>query len=379
MKILANVLAAVLFVLLVNGADLGAPLVARASAQGAAKGFGAAKGPGAFAKGGRVQDDAAAPADLPRWVDTHVHLRAPQPGAFGPAVVNAVSVMDRAGMRRMIIMPPPFPDDATRNSWDFDAIAPLIARNADRLSFLGGNRLNQIIANTPPDSVTPETRLRFEAEAAAVVKAGAVGFGEIGILHLSRFPGHPYQNSPADHPLLLLLADIAARERKVIDLHMDLYEHDAAPPSRYPSPPNPASVPSNVGSLEKLLAHNRAALFVLAHFGSDITGQWSVELARRLLSRNPNLHMSIKLRPPEGGNAAFAAQGVVKSDWKALLSEYPDRFIIGTDSFFAPPAANVTQFEPRALYDFLTDLPPEIRSRIAAGNAERLYRLSSSN
>jgi hypothetical protein len=62
------------------------------------------------------------------------------------------------------------------------------------------------------DRVTPKSIRDFEEESEALVKAGAVGFGEIAVEHFSSGRGgHPYESTSPDHPLLLALADIAAK------------------------------------------------------------------------------------------------------------------------------------------------------------------------
>src|SRR6266853_6559367 len=62
-----------------------------------------------------------------------------------------------------------------------------------------------------------EIRRTFRERAEEIVRQGAVGFGEMTAEHFAG--GTPYQYAPADHPLFLLLADIAAQHRVVIDFH----------------------------------------------------------------------------------------------------------------------------------------------------------------
>lgn len=53
-----------------------------------------------------------------------------------------------------------------------------------------------------------------------IAKAGAIGFGEIAIEHLSSGRGaHPYESVPADHPLLFALVDVASRLSMPVDIH----------------------------------------------------------------------------------------------------------------------------------------------------------------
>ena len=100
----------------------------------------------------------------------------------------------------------------------------------------------------------------FRREAEAIVKAGAVGFGEIAAEHFSSGRGnHPYESTRPDHPLLLALADIAAEHDMPIDLHMEAVPQDMPFPGRRAGGANPENLKENISGLERLLAHNRNA------------------------------------------------------------------------------------------------------------------------
>ena len=61
------------------------------------------------------------------------------------------------------------------------------------------------------------------SRAEELLRQGVVGFGELSIEHLSlpQSPVKDYEYAPADSPLMLLLADIAAQHNVPIDLHME--------------------------------------------------------------------------------------------------------------------------------------------------------------
>ena len=63
-----------------------------------------------------------------------------------------------------------------------------------------------------------------------MIKDGALGFGEITALHLSFRRTHPFEETPPDHPLYVLLADIAARLGVPIDIHMEAVSGGTAVP-----------------------------------------------------------------------------------------------------------------------------------------------------
>lgn len=129
----------------------------------------------------------------------------------------------------------------------------------------------------------------------------------------------------------------------------------------------------NISGLERLLAHNRNAVIVWAHAGWDLTGERTVPLMRSLLGKHPNLCMSIKL--DEHGSprtAPFDPDGGLRPGWLALLRDFPDRFMIGSDQFFDEGTARL------ALARKLVDaLPPELAYLVARENAKRIYRLDT--
>lgn len=341
-------------------------------------------------------------ADLPFIIDAHAHLNnaagpagpggpgGRRPRASGPSgpdfsaqVEAAIGRMDRHGIRRVVLMPPPMPPGA-RTAYELDQLHFAVEKYPDRISLAGGGgSLNAMIQNTPADAVTDEIRQRFRAQAEQIVASGAVAFGEIAAHHLSMRrmgPQHAYENSPPDHPLLLLLADIAAEKGVPIDLHLDLVPEDMDLPGRpIFNPSTPAHLTANLAGFERLLDHNRKAMIIWAHAGTDPLGTRSPKIQRGLLTRHPNLYMSLRLSG--GGPPPFLALDqslTLKPEWLALLRDFPDRFVLGSDFFHTPGDAQRGPGE-EGFDNFsalLRQLPPELADAIAHGNAEKLYRLS---
>jgi hypothetical protein len=154
-----------------------------------------------------------------RWIDVHLHVIGGLRRQFGQAVDQAVVQMDAAGIAKAIVFPPPSPQLV----FDYPAYAAELRRYPGRFGFLGGGGLlNSMLQGfSSPDSVTPEVRQRFTAIAEQIADAGAVGYGEIAVLHLSLTQNHPFEQVAPEHPLLLALAETAGRRGLVIDLHMD--------------------------------------------------------------------------------------------------------------------------------------------------------------
>jgi hypothetical protein len=330
----------------------------------------------------------------PAWIDAHVHLHGggQQPDYAG-AVQVALAAMDGSGARAAIVMPPPRVQGMSYHDWD--SFAAMLKRHPGRFAFMGGGGTLNVMLHDPANAEpSTEARSRFERIAREILAAGAVGFGEIAAHHLSIVPGHPYEWVAPDHPLLMFLADIAAHSGAVIDLHLDLVRKDAPPPPRLRAT-NPPLLKENLPGFERLLAHNRAARIVWAHAGSHPLPSLTPEFARGLLARHPNLFMSIRLplkSPPEGvqpgPQVMVEPSGMIRPAWMAVLQEFSDRFVIGSDQFMASPRATgsgaglqFSQFNEGArarTVRFLEQLPPDLAHRVGFENARKIYRIEAS-
>jgi hypothetical protein len=111
----------------------------------------------------------------------------------------------------------------------------------------------------------------------------------------------------------------------------------------------------------------------------------TVALYDRLMAAHPNLHLQLIHRagePPQlaqDPNNLMDARGQIRQSYVDLIRKYPDRMVVGGDSFFAAPGAtsalpgagpNVSGL--RALVD---KLPQDVASRIAIENALRIYKI----
>lgn len=324
------------------------------------------------------------------WIDVHAHLvggRAGQDEDYRGAVRAALAAMDEAGIRRMVVMPPP-QVGGSPGLHDSDRFVAALKGHPARFAFLGGGgTLNVMLQEAGQERAVGEgLRRRFEEQALDILRQGAAGFGEITAHHLSHLANHPYESVPADHPLLLLLADIAARHDVVIDFHFDVVASDRPLPEWLASPPNPPLLRANLAAFERLLAHHRRAKIVWAHAGSDILGHWTTDLSRQLLSRHPNLYMSLRMAPGRAPENHPMTRGLeIRPEWLGLLEDFADRFVIGGDQFIVSPSVRgsgpgvvFAQRAPRVrerTRAFLDALPPDLARRIARENPMRLYRL----
>jgi predicted TIM-barrel fold metal-dependent hydrolase len=323
------------------------------------------------------------------WIDVHLHLVAGRGGQddYGGAVDTAVREMDRFGIAMAIVMPPPQVD--SQSPYDYPSYSGALRRYPGRLAFLaGGGTLNPTIHRyADPAKVTDKVKRDFAAAAEKLVDAGAVGFGEIAALHISAVAGHPYEFVPADHPLLLALADVAAKRGVPIDLHMDAVEGEAPAPQLMAGASNPPKLPDTMAALPRLLAHNPQAKIVWAHGGSDPIGAMSAATIGRLMAAHSNLYVSLRIHGVQAPthNKVFADPGALDPAWKELLARHADRFMIGTDSFMVSPnvrgggpgATFGERNEPklRATVHFLSLLPADVAQKIRRDNAVKIYKL----
>jgi hypothetical protein len=186
------------------------------------------------------------------------------------------------------------------------------------------------------------------------VDLAAGRFAAIGEIHVdstaSYFIGTPPIRYPADAPLMQRLWSMSAAHGVPVSVHMD-------------------GSPESVAAMERLLASDRRGTWLWAH-----TGHYAEPpLVRRLLQAHPNLYCELSYRSsisPSRSAVPLDAAGVLRPEWRALLEEFPDRFVLGTD-LSAPSHAEYTRHVGfwRAILD---QLSPDTAARIAYANAGRL-------
>jgi hypothetical protein len=273
--------------------------------------------------------------------DVHMHIMgsARRTELFAGAVDVALKFMDRYGVRKAVVMSPPR-GPVSKHNFDYPEFIQYVRAHPRRLAFMGGGgALNPLMHSVPdPAKVTVEAQRKFADSASAILKAGAVGFGEMSSLHISLSPKHGYNFVPADHPLLLQLADMAAEHDVPIDLHMDALAESIPTPQRLWQNQNPPTLPATLSALRRLLKHNAKAKIVWAHGGSDKLGEQTAELVGRMMDRYPNLYMSLRPVPPRARstNKLFTLKRIDPA-WREVLMRHADRFVIGNDCFFLSP------------------------------------------
>lgn len=310
-------------------------------------------------------------AALSPYMDVHTHLDETD---VDGSMQSAIRAMPEENLARIVFMPSPF-TLADANRFDVERLLSGAKKYPGKIYVLGGGgTLNpMIIEAARTGDAGSEVQKKFKERAEAIVAAGAVGFGEMAAEH---FPSAtPYEYAPPDHPLLLLLADIAAQHDLPISIHMEAVPQDMDLPASLKSPPNPPRLHANIAAFERLLSHNPRAKIVWAHLGWDTTGYRTPELMRRLLEAHPNLFMEIKLDPVDIGKTSpltNGASGTIKPEWLKLLTDFQDRFVIGSDQHY-PQSSGPQRWQAAVLV--FNQLPAAVRQKIGMENATHIYHL----
>lgn len=153
---------------------------------------------------------------------------------------------------------------------------------------------------------------------------------------------HLYDSANADGPTARALMQLAQARGLVVLAHVD----DVA--------------------IEKLLAHAPRARLVWAHTGIGGTPPARV---RALLAAHPGLMGELSYRP-----GLTDGDGRLSAEWRALLTEHAERFLVGSDTWINQRWQYYEQLVAEARR-WLGDLPPEAARRIGWANGAKLFGL----
>jgi predicted TIM-barrel fold metal-dependent hydrolase len=306
------------------------------------------------------------PASTP-YVEEHTHFDSTDPDG---TVRSALAALGRQNAAMIFFQMPPDTFDHP-GRFDAEALLPVAKKYPGKLAVLGGGgTLNaMIIQAVATGDAGPAVQKKFKERAEELLRKGVVGFGEMAAEHFDGVT--PYQYAPADHPLYLLLADIAAEHGVPIDLHMEAIPQDIPLPAGLKSPPNPPMLHANIAGFERLLAHNPRAKIIWAHAGADGTGYRTPDLCRRLLQTHSNLYMEIKTDPQVPGMNYPLANGKIKPEWLSLFTDFSDRFIIGSDQHYPEPKSPEQRWQEVVL--LFNQLPSDLRRKIGTENVAYIY------
>ncbi|WP_291861855.1 amidohydrolase family protein [Bradyrhizobium sp.] len=116
-------------------------------------------------------------------------------------------------------------------------------------------------------------------------------------------------------------------------------------------------------AVEILMRHNPGAQIIWAHTGFGL----SSDRVAALLAKYPKLWGELSYR-----SGITEGVGKLTPEWRALFERYPDRFLLGSDTWV--PERWASYGEIMAGYRaWLAQLPPKVAAQIAHGNAKALF------
>jgi hypothetical protein len=157
---------------------------------------------------------------------------------------------------------------------------------------------------------------------------------------------HLYESANANGPVAKKLIALAERQKLAVLAHVDDTAIDLLM----------ANAPSKGQSLRLIWAHTGI-------------GGAPIERVQALLEHYPLLMGELSYRPGltcEGGKLC--------PEWRALLLKYPERFVVGSDTWVNQRWSAYDEIM-RGYRVWLGDLPPDVAQRIAWGNAAALFSL----
>ena len=122
---------------------------------------------------------------------------------------------------------------------------------------------------------------------------------------------------------------------------------------------------SDADALERLFRQWPAARILWAHSGFE-----PPQAVRAVLRRHPRLWCDLAYR------SDHASGSKVDPAWRDAFGEFPDRFMVGTDTF-TPERWHYIGSHAASSRVWLADLPPALAQRIAWRNAEALLRFGT--
>ena len=117
-------------------------------------------------------------------------------------------------------------------------------------------------------------------------------------------------------------------------------------------------------AIELLMRHAPRTRLVWAHTG---IGGAPIARVRELMAAHPTLRGELSYRP-----GLIAADGQLSAEWRALFTELPERFMIGSDTWVNERWAGYEALMREARL-WLGGLPAPLARRIGWGNAAGLY------
>ena len=257
--------------------------------------------------------------------DTHLHYNEEAVGPY--PLADVLGRMQRSGVRAIVANSRP--NDGTRAL--ATALEPTRAAGVTVVPFV---RLYRNRADYSGWFKEESIHTMVLQQLAAGTPSGP--FRGIGEFHL-------YESANANGPVARKLMQLAQAKDLAVLAHVD---DDA---------------------IDLLMAYAPEARLIWAHTG---IGGAPIARVRALLLKYPKLMGELSYRP-----GLTDGDGHLSAEWKALVLDFPGRFLIGSDTWVNARWADYEVLMMQARL-WLGDLPPAVAKRIAWGNAATLFDLA---
>ena len=184
----------------------------------------------------------------------------------------------------------------------------------------------------------------------------AYGFGELHIDNSKSFSTFQFARKVKfDNPVIRKIYELANRHGGFVQIHMQ-------------------ADPENLADLERYLGEFPKANTVLSH-----SLPYSKQpMLRELLAKHPNLYLDLSrkgsiLNDKEAAQAFTASSGP-KDNWLKTIEQFPDRFMVGSDTH-APDEHRYDDVMKEFRQGLFPYLRPETVKKVAYENAVRLFGL----
>jgi predicted TIM-barrel fold metal-dependent hydrolase len=127
----------------------------------------------------------------------------------------------------------------------------------------------------------------------------------------------------------------------------------------------PLHAHADADAIDRHFAQWPQARIIWAHAGFDNPAR-----VRAMLQKYPTLWCDLSFRTD------YVAGGKPTAPWRALFLEFPDRFMVGSDTFTPERWPYVVE-HARWARRWLADLPPEVAEKIAWRNGERFFGVAT--
>jgi predicted TIM-barrel fold metal-dependent hydrolase len=118
---------------------------------------------------------------------------------------------------------------------------------------------------------------------------------------------------------------------------------------------------SDADAIDRLFRQYPGAKILWAHSGFEQPGR-----VREMLRKHPTLWADLAFRSDQGSG------GKVTPEWREAFLEFPDRFMVGTDTF-VPERWHYVPEHAAYSRGWLADLPADVAEKIAWKNGEALF------